>query len=280
MTDFSWIDEKLTIDGALAERILSNFVRNEIQRHGFEKAVVGLSGGIDSSVSCFLAAAGLGPENVLAVRMPYRTSSEASMEDAAEVIEQLGVHELTVDITDMVDPLFEKFPDMDNVRRGNVMARERMIILYDQSVAFEGLVLGTGNKTELLLGYSTLYGDSASALNPNGDLYKTQLRQLARHLGVPEKIIEKPPSADLWAGQTDEGELGFTYKRVDRLLYLMVDERYSLEECVEAGFEAAFVNQVADRVKRMQFKRVMPLIAKISDRTIGYDFLYPRDWGT
>lgn len=280
MTEFSWIDEKLTIDGQLAQTILSDFVHDEITRHGFERAVIGLSGGIDSSLSAFLAADALGPENVLAVRMPYQTSSESSLAHAKEVIDQLGLQELTVDITPMVDPLFEKFPNMDKVRRGNVMARQRMIILYDQSAAFEGLVVGTGNKTELLLGYSTLFGDSACALNPNGDLYKTQVRQLARHMGVPAAIIDKPPSADLWQGQTDEDELGFTYERVDRLLYLLVDERYSLEECVEAGFSEKFVQKVADRVKRMQFKRMMPPIAKVSNRTIGYDFLYPRDWGT
>lgn len=155
-----------------------------------------------------------------------------------------------------------------------------MIVLYDQSEAFEGLVVGTGNKTELLLGYTTLYGDSACALNPIGDLYKTQVRQLARAIGVPEEIIEKPPSADLWVGQTDEEELGFTYERVDQLLYLLVDERYSPEDCVEAGFEASFVQDVIERMRRNQFKRVLPPIAKISKRTVGYDFLYLRDWGT
>ncbi len=280
MTDFSWIDEKLAIDGQLAQTILSNFVHDEITRHGFDRAVIGLSGGIDSSLAAFLAADALGPENVLAVRMPYQTSSDSSLKHAKTVIDQLGLQELTVDITAMVDPLFEQFPDMDKVRRGNVMARERMIVLYDQSVAFNGLVVGTGNKTELLLGYSTLYGDSACALNPNGDLYKTQVRQLARHMSVPEAIIDKPPSADLWQGQTDEDELGFTYEQVDRLLYLMVDERYSRAECLEAGFSEKFVDEVANRVRRMQFKRVMPPIAKVSNRTIGYDFLYPRDWGT
>jgi NAD+ synthase len=280
MVDFSWIDEKLAIDGRLAQSILSKFIHDEIHRHGFNKAVVGLSGGIDSSLAAFLAADALGAKNVMAIRMPYRTSSESSMKHAGDVIEQLGLSETTVNITDMVEPLFERFPEMDKVRRGNVMARQRMIILYDQSAASDALVVGTGNKTELLLGYSTLYGDSACALNPNGDLYKTQVRQLARHMGIPEAIIEKPPSADLWQGQTDEDELGFTYERVDRLLYLLVDERYSIEECVEAGFVEDFIQQVANRIKRTQFKRMMPPIAKISDRTIGYDFLYPRDWGT
>jgi len=155
-----------------------------------------------------------------------------------------------------------------------------MIVLYDQSAAFGGLVVGTGNKTEILLGYTTLYGDSACAINPVGDLYKTQVRELARALSVPEAIQKKPPSADLWKGQTDEGELGYTYAEVDRLLFLLVDERYSPEECVAAGFAAKFVRSVTERVRRNQFKRVLPPIAKLSNRTVGYDFLYLRDWGT
>uniref|UniRef100_A0A7C4L1C4 NH(3)-dependent NAD(+) synthetase n=1 Tax=Bellilinea caldifistulae TaxID=360411 RepID=A0A7C4L1C4_9CHLR len=270
----------LTINTDLTRRILTGFIRSEITRMGFSRAVIGLSGGIDSAVSCFLAAEALGGENVLAVRMPYRTSSADSLEDAQKVIEAAGVQSLTVEITPMVEPLFQRFPDMDNMRRGNIMARQRMIILYDQSAAFNGLVVGTGNKTEILLGYTTLYGDSACALNPIGDLYKTQLRQLAEALGVPESIRRKAPSADLWAGQTDEGELGYTYAEVDRLLYLLVDQRYTPQECIEAGFEPLFVHRVVERMRRNQFKRILPPIAKLSNRTIGYDFLYLRDWGT
>lgn len=270
----------LTINTDLTRRILTGFIRSEITRMGFSRAVIGLSGGIDSAVSCFLAAEALGEENVLAVRMPYRTSSADSLEDAQKVIESTGVQSLTVEITPMVEPLFQRFPDMDNMRRGNIMARQRMIILYDQSAAFNGLVVGTGNKTEILLGYTTLYGDSACALNPIGDLYKTQLRQLAEALGVPESIRRKAPSADLWAGQTDEDELGYTYAEVDRLLYLLVDQRYTPQECIEAGFEPSFVRRVVERMRRNQFKRILPPIAKLSNRTIGYDFLYLRDWGT
>lgn len=270
----------LTINTDLARRILTGFIRSEITRMGFSRAVIGLSGGIDSAVSCFLAAEALGGQNVLAVRMPYRTSSPDSLEDAQRVIDATGVQSLTVEITPMVEPLFQRFPDMDNMRRGNIMARQRMIILYDQSAAFGGLVVGTGNKTEILLGYTTLYGDSACAINPIGDLYKTQLRQLAEALGVPESIRRKAPSADLWAGQTDEGELGYTYAEVDQLLYLLVDQRYTPQECIEAGFEAAFVHKVVERMRRNQFKRILPPIAKLSNRTIGYDFLYLRDWGT
>jgi NAD+ synthase len=270
----------LTINTDLARTILTGFIKSEISRVGFKHALVGLSGGVDSSLSCYLTAEALGPQNVLAISMPYKSSSSDSLEHAQKVIDTLGVQSLTVSITEMVEPLFEKFPDMDQVRRGNVMARARMIVLYDRSEAFQGLVVGTGNKTELLLGYTTLFGDSASALNPLGDLYKTQVRQLARAMGVPEAIVAKPPSADLWTGQTDEGELGFTYEEVDQLLYLLVDQRYSPEECVAAGFAESFVRTVVNRVRRSHFKRVMPPIAKISNRTIGYDFLYLRDWGT
>lgn len=270
----------LDIDAELARRLLIGFLRTEIRRHGFERGVVGLSGGIDSAVACALAAEALGPPNVLAVLMPHETSSPDSLEHAQLVVEATGVRHVTVPITGMVEALFDAFPDSDRVRRGNVMARARMVVLYDQSAAFRGLVVGTGNKTEILLGYTTLYGDAAYAINPVGDLYKTQLRQLARAIGIPEPIIAKAPSADLWAGQTDEGELGFTYAEVDRLLFLLVDQRHSPEECIAAGFDARFVASVLERIRRSQFKRMMPPIAKLSNRTVGYDFLYLRDWGT
>lgn len=270
----------LTINTDLARQILTDFIRSEITRAGLEHAVVGVSGGVDSSLTCFLAAEALGPQNVLAVRMPYKTSSPDSLDDAQQVIDLTGVRSITIPITEMVDPLFARFPDMDAVRRGNVMARERMILLYDQSAAFKGIVVGTGNKTEILLGYTTLYGDAACGINPLGDLYKTQVRQLARAMGVPEVIVAKAPTADLWKGQTDEGELGFTYAEVDQLLYLLVDQRYSPDDCVEAGFDSSFVNTVVERIRRNQFKRMLPPIAKVSNRTVGYDFLYLRDWGT
>jgi NAD+ synthase len=270
----------LNINTDLARRILTGFIRSEITRTGFNRAVIGLSGGIDSALSCFLAAEALGPENVLAVRMPYRSSSPESLEHAQLVVDATGVQSMTVEITPMVEPFFERFPEMDSMRRGNIMARERMIVLYDQSSVTKGLVVGTGNKTEILLGYTTLFGDSACALNPIGDLYKTQVRQLSRAMGIPAIIVDKAPSADLWTGQTDEGELGFTYAEVDQLLYLLVDQRYTPQECVEAGFAQSFVDAVVKRVRRNQFKRILPPIAKLSNRTIGYDFLYLRDWGT
>lgn len=262
----------LSIDTATARETLSGFIQEEITRAGYSRAVIGLSGGIDSSLSCYLTVEALGPENVLALRMPYETSSPESLEHAQLVIEALGVNSLTIPITGMVDPLFVRFPDANPIRRGNAMARARMIVLYDQSHAYEGLVIGTGNKTEILLGYTTLYGDSACALNPVGDLYKTQVRQLARALGIPEVIIKKPPSADLWLGQTDEGELGFTYEEVDQLLYLLSDLEYSPAECIKAGYSESFVTAVVELNRKNRFKRNMPPIARISDRPTRYDF--------
>jgi NAD+ synthase len=270
----------LTINTDVARQILTGFIRSEVTRVGYSRAVVALSGGIDSALSCVLAVEALGHENVLAVRMPYRSSNSDSLEHAEVLIEQLEVPSTTVEITDMVEPLFALDPGITKLRKGNIMARQRMIVLYDQSEVFKGLAIGTSNKTEILLGYSTQWGDSAAAINPLGDLYKTQLRQLARALNIPASIIDKPPSADLWTGQTDEDELGFTYDEVDKLLYLLVDQRYSPQECVEAGFDAKFVDVVIKRVRRNQFKRMQPPIAKLSNRTIGYDFLYLRDWGT
>ncbi|MBZ0307967.1 MAG: NAD+ synthase [Anaerolineae bacterium] len=268
----------LDINTDLARRLTVDFIRDSVHRTGMKKAVIGLSGGIDSALSAFLTAEALGAENVKCFRMPYRTSAQNSLTDADAVIQALGVQSDTVEITDMVDPLFARFPDINSLRRGNIMARARMIILYDQSVDFNGLVIGTSNKTEMLLGYTTLFGDSAAAMQPIGDLYKRQVRQLSEAVGMPRSVLEKPPSADLWEGQTDEGELGYTYDMVDQLLYLLVDERYRPEECVEEGFNADFVNRVWRRVRANHYKRTMPNIPKISKRTIGHDFLYLRDW--
>jgi NAD+ synthase len=270
----------LSIDTQLVRKILTGFIRSEISRAGFSRAVVNLSGGLDSSVSCLLAVEALGADNVLALRLPYKSSAQDSLDHAQLLIDKLGIPSLTIPITDMVDPLIAREPEMSAIRKGNIMARVRMVVAYDQSEASKGLVVGTGNKTEILLGYTTLYGDSACAINPIGDLYKTQVRQLARVLDIPEAVITKPPSADLWAGQTDEGELGFTYEEVDKLLYLLVDQRFRPEECVEAGFGEEFVRKVVERVRKNQFKRLLPPIAKLSNRTVGYDFLYLRDWGT
>jgi NAD+ synthase len=270
----------LSINTDLVRDLLTRFTRSEITRTGLTRAVIGISGGIDSALVAYLAVEALGKENVLGVRMPYKTSSQDSLDHAMLVIESLDIPHKTIPITEMADGLIEKFPEMSNMRKGNIMARCRMVTLYDQSEDFKGLVIGTGNKTEILLGYSTLYGDGAHALNPIGDLYKAQIRQLSRAIGVSQPIIDKPPSADLWAGQTDEQELGFTYEEADKLLYLLVDMRYTPEEAVEAGFDKKFVETVVRRMRRNHFKRVMPVVAKITTRTVGYDFLYLRDWGT
>ncbi len=270
----------ISIHTGLARKILTGFIRSEIGRAGFSRAVVGLSGGVDSAVSCALAAEALGPRNVLAVRMPYRLSSPDSLVDAQAVADQLGIPMETIEITAMVDPLIQRDPKISKARQGNIMARARMIVLYDQSEVFRGLVLGTSNKTEILLGYTTLWGDMAAALNPLGDLYKTQLRQLARDLQLPASVLSKPASADLWPGQTDEGDLGLTYEKADQILFLLVDRRYTVQACIDEGFDPALVEKIVERLRRSQFKRVLPPIAKLSNRTIGYDFLYLRDWGT
>jgi NAD+ synthase len=263
----------------LLRDILTGFIRNEVQKTGLSRVVVGLSGGVDSALSAVLAAEALGPTNVLAVLMPYKSSHSDSRAHAEMIVEKTVIEAIFVEITPQIDAYFEQFPDADARRRGNKMARERMTILYDHSARWNGLVLGTSNKTELLLGYGTLHGDMASAINPLGDLYTTQVWALAEALGIPDVIVRKEPSADLWAGQTDESELGFSYRQVDQLLYLMVDQRYTKPELVTAGFEERFVDDVAQRIMFSQFKRRLPVIAKVSQRTIDRDFRYSRDWG-
>jgi len=270
----------LTLNAALVEEILSGFIAAETTRTGRRRVVVGLSGGLDSAVSATLAVKALGSAGVVAVLMPHRLSQLSSLEDALKLAKRLGVRHEIIDISPMVDPYFERFPDADRLRRGNRMARERMNVLFDRSAAHGALVLGTSNKTELLLGYGTLFGDMASALNPIGDLYKTQVRQVARHLRLPAAIQRKAPTADLWAGQTDEAEIGATYAVADQILCLLFDERWETDEVVAAGFDRRLVERLRTTVMRSQFKRRPPLIAKLSTRTVGVDFRYPRDWGT
>ncbi|MDQ6714375.1 MAG: NAD+ synthase [Candidatus Dormibacteraeota bacterium] len=269
----------LRINPELVRRILVGFIRNEVRKVGFERVVLGLSGGVDSSLVAALAAEALGADNVLALIMPYKTSDPKSKSDALQVVKQLGIHQLEIDISPQIDTYFSRFPEADQKRRGNKMARERMSILYDQSWAWRALVIGTSNKTELLLGYGTIYGDMASAINPLGDLYKTQVWQLADALGVPTSIVQKAPSADLWAGQSDETELGFQYRMIDQLLYYLVERRYSVEELKQLAFDEAFIKDIVRRVRENQYKRRLPVIAKLSSRTIDRDFRYPRDWG-
>ena len=270
---------QLKLDAPAVAELLTGFIAEEIGKTGLSRAVIGLSGGVDSALSAALAVRALGPENVYCVMLPYRSSSPESLEHARLLAGQLGVRTEEVDITPMVDPLIALEENMDRLRRGNIMARERMIVLYDRSSREAGLVVGTGNKTELLLGYSTLFGDSACAINPLGDLYKTQVWQLAAFLDIPDVIVSKAPSADLWTGQTDEDELGFTYERVDELLVLMVDERLTDAELLDRGFDAPFTDRVRRMIRRNQFKRMPPVIAKVGFRTVNADFRYPRDWG-
>lgn len=267
--------ENLVLDANQVIRKLEEFIRKTITDAGFARAVVGLSGGIDSALACYLTVGALGKKNVLAVRMPYKASSQDSLDHAQLVVDALGVQSETVPITEMVDPLIRRFPDMEAVRKGNIMARARMIVLYDRSAEFKGLVVGTGNKTEELLGYTTLFGDSACGLNPLGDLYKTQVRQLARFLGMPEVIITKPPTADLWKGQTDEGELGFSYAEVDQLLFLLVDKHLTLKQCIQAGHPEAFVTKVVKIIRRTAFKRMVAPIAYLEG---NYDFVNDPEW--
>ena len=272
--------DSLQLNTNLASRVLVEFLKDGLSKFGFSRAVIATSGGIDSALTCALAARALGPENVLALLLPYRTSSAASRADAETLVQALGVKCTAIDITGAVDGYLRELDDPSTpLRRGNVMARVRMIATYDQSEAFNALVIGTSNKTELLLGYGTLHGDMASAANPIGDLYKTQIRQLATALELPTVILTKPPSADLWHGQSDEAELGFTYEVADEILYLLVDRWFSQQEIVAGGYDEQLVLEISQRIKRTQFKRRPPVIAKISDRTIDRDFRYPRDWG-
>lgn len=260
--------EPLAISPERVSKKLEGFIQHKFSEAGFDRAVVGLSGGVDSSTTAYLAQRALGAENVWGINMPYRTSTPQSASDAQLVAHELGINFLTVKITDVIDAYFERYPNADRLRRGNKMARERMTILYDQSAALRALVLGSGNKTELLLGYCTLHGDMACALAPLGDLYKTQVRELARSLGVPERIIQKVPTADLWPGQSDEAELGFTYEEVDKLLYLMIEKRYTSAELKELGFTDAFIEQVTDRIRKFRYKRCLPPIPRINQGLI------------
>jgi NAD+ synthase len=270
----------LELETLLVSQVLEEFIRDEIGKFGISNAVVGLSGGIDSALSCMLASRALGPDHVLAVLMPHRTSNPSSRIDAETLVDQLGVPSVVIDISAAVEGLLDEMTNgPSDLRSGNIMARTRMNALYDQSEAFNGLVVGTSNKTELLLGYGTQHGDMASAINPLGDLYKTQVRALAADLNVPPVIRDKTPSADLWAGQSDEAELGFDYTIADQILYLLIDEMYDTTDLINDGFDATLIATVMRRVEQSQFKRRLPVIAKLSNRTIDRDFRYPRDWG-
>jgi NAD+ synthase len=270
----------MKIDCAFVVRVLCEFIRQELGKAGFKKGLLGLSGGLDSSVCAALAAKALGPKNVLGLILPYGDSFPQEVKDAQSLARRLGIRFLLLDIAPMVDAYFRIAPTQNRTQRGNKMARERMSILYDFSVRERALILGTSNKTELLVGYGTLHGDLACAVNPLGDLYKTQVRRLAAHLRLPGRIRNKKPTAGLWPGQTDEGEIGFSYEELDEILHRLVDLRQSPAEVAAThGFERKKVERIVNLIKNSEFKRHLPPIAKISNRTIGHDFLYPYDWG-
>ena len=287
MTDIPFeLPVELAIDTDVARRVIGEFIREQLRQAGFQRAVLGLSGGVDSALVAYLVTEAIGADKLHAVLMPYRSSSAASRSDAETVVADLGCSSELVEITAMVDGYYgaDAGPGASGtdgltasaLRRGNFAARMRMAVLYDRSVTWNGLVVGTGNKTESLIGYTTLFGDSACAFNPIGDLYKSQVRQLAVAIGVPDAIIRKAPSADLWPGQTDESEGGFSYPVLDRLLFWRVDKRRSIEEMADLGFEPAMVERMDRMVAGAEFKRQVPLIAKLGPRTAGVDYLYPR----
>lgn len=270
----------LTIDPFQTVGLLIHFIADQFRKKGFTDAVLGLSGGVDSAFGAALLAEALGPDHVTAIAMPAGESNPASLQDARAVAKTFGIRFEVQPIGSVMRAFFSAQKNANRVRIGNVAARMRMMCLFDYSQAHRSLVIGTSNKTELLLGYGTWYGDLACSINPLGDLYKTQVWQLADFLGVPDQVVAKPPSADLWKGQTDESELGFTYAEVDRLLYLMVDLNYSADALQDTGFSASFIKRVRDRIAASQFKRSLPTIPKISAKTIGTDFHLSRDWGT
>lgn len=258
---------------------LVDFINRELQRTGLRRIVLGVSGGVDSALAMFLSAKAVGAENLVGVILPYKTSDPGNEKDADHLINSLNIKKYRVEITPQVDAYFQRFPDADKNRRGNKMARERMSVLYDISAAEKAVIVGTSNKTEIFLGYGTIHGDLACAFNPLGDLYKTRVRALAKHMGVPEKIINKTASADLFEGQTDEGDFGYSYEDIDKLLFSIVEKGLSPDECVNEGFDRAMVDRVIQLMIANEFKRGAPPIARISDDSSGVDFRVPREWG-
>ena len=253
----------LNLNCELVNKKIVNFLVEEFKKVNIKNGIIGLSGGIDSALSAYLAVEALGADNVYCIMMPYKSSSPSSQKDAELIINKLNCKYEVMEITPMVEPLFDHDKNISSLRKGNIMARQRMIILYDYSAKQNGLVIGTSNKTEILLGYSTIFGDAACALNPIGNLYKTQVWQLSKFMGIPNELIDKAPSADLWGGQTDEGEFGFSYKEVDKLLYMMIDEKKNLSELTEAGFKPEFIHRVESMIKKSEYKRRLPLVANI-----------------
>ncbi|HUQ49010.1 MAG TPA: NAD+ synthase, partial [Gemmatimonadaceae bacterium] len=267
----------LDIDPALTADWLVSFLREELKLRGFTKGVIGISGGVDSAVTAFLAARALGPTNVIGIRLPYRTSSPDSLAHAQLVIDQLGTEGRTIDISSAVDGYLSNEPEADPARRGNVMARMRMISIFDQAAKHHALPLGTGNKTERLLGYFTWHADDSPPINPLGDLFKTQVWALARHLGVPEEIVGKPASADLIEGQTDEGDFGISYARADQILNWLTSG-YAAADVEAHGFSRDEVALVQKRLSGTHWKRKLPTVAMVSGTAIGEAYLRPVDY--
>jgi NAD+ synthase len=268
----------LEIHSETVENLLVYFIKDTIYKNHFKNGIVGVSGGIDSAVALALTQRALGSQHTFALLMPYKLSSKDSLEDGKKICEQLEIAYEIIDISPSVDAYFDCFPTDNKVLLGNKCARERMSVLYDFSARKKALVVGTSNKSEMLIGYSTLYGDSAAAFLPLGDLYKTQVFQLARHLNIPESIIKKKPSADLWKNQTDEGEIGVTYKELDEILYFLIDCRLREEEIEKSGYSRETIQKIKRMVVNSQYKRTMPPVCKMHARTIGMDFRYLRDW--
>ena len=255
---------------------LEHFLDNEVRKTGIQSVVIGLSGGLDSAVVAVLAHR-VFKDNLLCVKMPSHYSSQNSLDDADALCKDFNLRSEVASIEPMLQEYEKMNPNMDNLRKGNFSSRMRMSTLFDISARENALVLGTSNKSELMLGYGTLYGDLSSALNPIGDLYKSEVFELARYLGVTQSIIDKPPSADLWDGQSDEADLGYTYKQLDEVMKLYVEDRLSRDAIVSQGFDATMTDMIIERIFRNHFKRKMPLIAKLTSRTVNHDFNYPRD---
>jgi len=268
----------LEIHPETVENLLIGFIKDVIYKNNFKNGIIGVSGGIDSAVTIALMQRALGSDNTYAILMPYRLSSANSLEDGKKICEKLNVAYEIIDISPSVDAYFKKYPSENKLLLGNKCARERMSVLYDFSVRKKALVVGTSNKSELLIGYSTLFGDSAAAFLPLGDLYKTQVYQLAKYLSIPTSIINKKPSADLWENQTDEGEIGITYRELDEILYLLIDCRIKNEEIIKAGYNNEKIDKIVRMIMNSHYKRTMPPVCKLHPRTIGMDFRYLRDW--
>ena len=271
-------DVDLSLDPPLTVGLLTTFICNQFESKGFTDAVLGVSGGVDSALGVALLVTALGPEHVTGLAMPAAQSDPQSLLDARHVASTFGIRLVEKPIGGLIREFYADERNVDRVRLGNAAARFRMMRLFDYSHKHRALVVGTSNKTELLLGYGTWFGDLACSINPLGDLYKTQVWALADWLGVPEEVVCKPPTADLWKGQTDEADLGCRYEDVDRLLYLLIDRDYSISALQGIGFAPAFIERTLDMIAKSQFKRSLPAIPKISMKTVGIDFHFSREW--